>query len=272
MRTHKFIWTKRLSRIQVLKISRICNHIGSLQLLGLTFLCLYGCAHDSKNDCVDTRILITHEKIFSPDSSAFIIKYSFDHGALGACCNSTSVLRESDSLCKISTFNLPANFENFRWESNDVISAEIQMLSSLQKRTIEESKIEFVNGFKLKKTCFNKIDSDDVRKEIQRLKNASKTYELVAYEYKSRPLLQDSVIHLSVIPKGSKIPRYGNFYIIKDKLYGQIKGIEWVDDVTIKIIINDSPLTYRQIEYYKIDEPYKYASVVKRIKTIINYF
>lgn len=163
-------------------------------------------------------------------------------------------------------FNIPPEFENISWLSNDSIRADIQLISRFQKRTVQASKVSSVNGVKLKKNYFSKISHQDSVIRIERQPNPSGQLALVFYEYGSRPFLDDSLLHISVVPKGRSIPLYGNLYIIQERLYNQIKKIEWTGEKAIRITINNSRSTYDQLRFYEIDEPYEYAEIALELK------
>lgn len=233
----------------------------------IAFLVLLACDSEvSKSKCRDLSNLLIFDKTFSTDSSVYLIRYSFDEGAFGSCCNQTSIMKTSDSLCLIEMYNVPSEFKNLKLLSNNTISAEIQLISNLQARTIKASKIDSINGVLLNKKYFNKITYQDSIIRIERLSSPNGKFELVSYEYQSRPFLDDSLLHISVVPKGERIPLYGNLYIIKERLYDQVKKIEWAGEKSIRITINNTPITYRQLQFNEINEPYSYPSLALEIK------
>ena len=128
----------------------------------LAFLILInGCSMTNKDECIDITNLIIYEQTYSPDSSKYLTRFSFDEGAFGSCCNQISILKSTDSLCHLRKFILPGIYENPIWISNEEITVDIRMIRHLTAKgnfdpSRPELEIEKINGITLRKNFFNK--------------------------------------------------------------------------------------------------------------------
>ena len=78
-------------------------------------------------------------------------------------------------------------------------------------------------------------------------------------------------MHISISNKNDEIPLYGNLYITDQKLFNKIEDIVWVNTNKLKIIIKESPTTYKRIDYCKIIEPLDNFDIIRKIKVEIEY-
>jgi hypothetical protein len=165
-----------------------------------------------------TEVLITDTdyveeyREFSPDSSMLLISYSLDLGAFGYGQAGTAILKVSDTTKDLRQFSIPNTLTKIKWMDNKTISAQYDILPSIrtgQKNEIENLK---VNDVTIKVSPFDYI-SRDYHLEIEhRETSPNGQWELVAYRYlKDRSNL--NLIHISVIPVGGQIPKYGNYFI-----------------------------------------------------------
>ena len=95
--------------------------------------------------------------------------------------------------------------------------------------------------------------------------------ELVCYEYEHRERLDDSIMHISILPIGEPIPRYGNLYIIQERIYGNILKLEWLNDKSICLTLPEGDRFFRQIEFNEIEKTIDYPLVVSEIEKKVKY-
>ena len=245
-------------------------------LISFFTLSLFSCNVENTVSLIDVDALIIHEKIYSPDSSKYLIRYSLDEGALGSCCNRTSILKSLDSLKEITNHIIPFVFENLTWQNNNELYAEIRMLPYLTMRgnfdpTFPELKVSTVNDVKINKTFYNKVLQTDSRKILLKKLSPSKELELIWYTYKPRKYLNDSITHISIIPTGNQIPLNGNLYIIGKNLNNQIKSINWVSINSISFYITKGPKYYGQLDFCEVSKTTSYQKIVNGIKKEIYY-
>lgn len=220
--------------------------------------------------------LIVYEKNYSSDSTKYLIRFSYDEGAFGSCCNQTSILKITDSLTSLNDFIIPSVFDNPTWVNENEVKVDIHMFQLLRARgnfdpALPDLKIDKINDVSLRKNYINLITENDQEMiKFSRISPNDK-FVLIGYEYESNVNLEDSVLHISVIPKGEKIPNYGNLYIVTSRMYNQIDSIDWITNDSINVKIREKDKNYGQIESCEIYKTTSYPEIIKNIKKVITY-
>ncbi len=179
---------------------------------------------------------VENDRQVSPDSSMLLISYSLDLGAFGYGQAGTAILKLSDTTKNLREFTIPNTLTRVKWIDNENVSAQFDILPSLRTGDKVELKDIEVNGIKVKVSALDYIDKDD-RKEIEhRELSPNGQFELVAYRYlKDRSNL--NFIHISVIPAGGQIPKYGN-YLIADMQSDYVLYGTWTEKNELKFYSN----------------------------------
>jgi hypothetical protein len=114
-------------------------------------------------------------------------------------------------------------------------------------------------GIKVKVSALDYIDKDD-RQEIEhREVSPNGQFELVAYRHlKDRSNL--NFIHISVIPVGGQIPKYGN-YLIADMQSDYVLYGTWTDKNELKFYSNSQYSDLIQYYFVKDREEINYEIV-----------
>lgn len=166
---------------------------------------------------------VEFNRAFSPDYSMVLIHYGIDIGALGYAEAGTAILKLQDTTKNLRDFSLPKTLTRVKWRDNKTISAQLDIIPSLRTGEKIELNDQEINGINIKVSALDYIDEDAHLKIEHQEISPNNKFELVAYRY-----LKDShnlnFIHVSVIPVGEQIPKYGN-YLIADRqsdyaLYG----------------------------------------------------
>ncbi len=187
---------------------------------------------------------------FSPDSSMLLINYSLDLGAFGYGQSGTAILKLSDTTKNLRDFSLPNTLTRLKWLDNQNISAQFDILPSLrsgEKNTLTDKEI---NGVKIKVSALDYIDKDDHLEIEHRELAPNGQFELVAYRYlKDRSNL--NFIHISIIPVGGQIPKYGN-YLIADMQSDYVLNGTWTEKNQLKFYSNSQYSDL--IQYYLVND------------------
>lgn len=197
---------------------------------------------------------------FSPDSSMLLINYSLDLGAFGYGQSGTAILKLSDTIKNLRDYSLPNTLTRLKWLDNQTISAQFDILPSLRtgvKITLTDKEI---NGVKIKVSALDYMDKDDHLEIEHREISPNGQFELVAYRYlKDRSNL--NFIHISVIPIGGQIPKYGN-YLIADMQSDYVLNGTWTEKNELKFYSNSQYSDL--IQYYLVydREKVKYEIVI----------
>jgi hypothetical protein len=187
---------------------------------------------------------------FSPDSSMLLVNYSLDLGAFGYGQSGTAILKLSDTTKNLRNFSLPNTLTRLKWLDNETISAQFDILPSLrsgEKITLTDKEI---NGVKIKVSALDYIDKDDHLEIEHRELAPNGQFELVAYRYlKDRSNL--NFIHISIIPVGGQIPKYGN-YLIADMQSDYVLNGTWTEKNELKFYSNSQYSDL--IQYYLVKD------------------
>lgn len=187
---------------------------------------------------------------FSPDSSMLLINYGIDLGAFGYGQSGTAILKLSDTTKNLRDFSLPNTLTRLKWLDNQTISAKFDILPSLRVGEKTNLTDKEINGIKIKVSALDYIDKDDHLEIEHRELSPNGQFELVAYRYlKSRRNL--NFIHISVIPVGEKIPKYGN-YFIADMQSDYILYGTWGKDNELEFYSNTQ--YFDLIQYYLVKD------------------
>ena len=218
----------------------------------LTLVLLSSCnLYDRKEDVLMTdQDYVENYREFSPDSSMLLINYSLDLGAFGYGQAGTAILKLSDTTKNLRDFCLPNTLTRLKWLDNQTISAQFDILPSL--RTGEKIALtdKEINGVKIKVSSLDYIDKDDHLEIEHRELSPNGQFELVAYRYlKDRSNL--NFIHISIIPVGGRIPKYGN-YLIADMQSDYVLNGTWTDKNELKFYSNSQYADL--IQYYLVKD------------------
>lgn len=187
---------------------------------------------------------------FSPDSSMLLINYSLDLGAFGYGQSGTAILKLSDTTKNLREFSLPNTLTRLKWIDNKIISAQFDILPSLrsgEKITLTDKEI---NGVKIKVSAWDNIDKDDHLEIEHRELSPNGQFELVVYRYlKDRSSL--NFIHISIIPAGGQIPKYGN-YLIADMQSDYVLNGTWTEKN--ELIFYSNSQYSDLIQYYLVND------------------
>lgn len=218
----------------------------------LTLVILSSCnLYDRKEEVFMTdQDYVENYREFSPDSSMLLVNYSLDHGAFGYGQSGTAILKLSDTTKNLRDFSLPNTLTRLKWLDNETISAQFDILPSLrsgEKITLTDKEI---NGVKIKVSALDYIDKDDHLEIEHRELAPNGQFELVAYRY-----LKDSsnlnFIHISIIPVGGQIPKYGN-YLIADMQSDYVLNGTWTEKNELKFYSNSQYSDL--IQYYLVKD------------------
>lgn len=210
--------------------------------------------YDRKEEVFITdQDFVENDRQFSPDSSMLLINYSIDLGAFGYGQAGTAILKLSDTTKNLREFTLPNTLTRVKWIDNKNVSAQFDILPSVRTGEKVELKDFEINGIDVKVSALDYIDKDD-RQEIEhREVSPNGQFELVAYRYlKDRSNL--NFIHISVIPIGGQIPKYGN-YLIADMQSDYVLYGTWTEKNELKFYSNNRYSDL--IQYYLVKDRVK---------------
>jgi hypothetical protein len=105
-----------------------------------------------------------------------------------------------------------------------------------------------INGVKIKVSSYDYIEPNSEQIIEHRETSPNGKYELVAYRYVN-DIHNLNFIHVSVIPAGGQIPKYGN-YLIADMQSDYVLNGKWDNDNTIIFYSNN--LYTDMVQYYLV--------------------
>ena len=214
----------------------------------LTFL--FGCvSYDRKSEVFKSdKDFVEFWRERSPDSSMLLLSYGIDQGALGTGNAGTAVLKLSDTTKNLRLFTLSNSFNRFQWLDNTTVSAKYDTIPFVRSGEPSNFKDTAVNGVEIKVSSYDYIEPNSNRIIEHQETSPSGQYELVAYRY-VRDIHNLNFIHVSIIPRGQKIPKYGN-YLIADMHSDYILNGKW--DNNNSLIFYSNNLYADMIQYYLV--------------------
>ena len=215
------------------------------------FTILFSCnLYDRKEEVLLTdEDYVENYREFSPDSSMVLINYSLDLGAFGYGQAGTAVLKMTDTLNNIRNYTLPNTLSRVKWIDNQNISAKFDILPLLRSGDNIELKNEEINNIKIKVTALDYIEKDDHLEIEHKEISPNGNFQLVAYRYlKNSSNL--NFIHVSIIPVGEQIPKYGN-YLIADMQSDYVLFGNWTKTNEIEFYSNSNYADL--IQYYLVN-------------------
>lgn len=232
----------------------------------LALLILFNsCLHldDRKKEVFTTDSdYVEFERLISPDSSALILNYGIDLGALGYGRAGTAVLKMNDTLKDLRQFTLANTLTEVRWTNVNTVSAKFDIIPSIRMGENLSLKDTSVNGIHL--LISPKNDASDSLVIEHRETSPNGKYELIAYRY-IRERDNISPIHVSIIPAGANIPKYGNYYI-GERESDYVLGGSWSKENNVIFYSNNQ--FDGMIEYYFVQNrpAVKYSVIVNDSK------
>jgi hypothetical protein len=220
-----------------------------IYLLKLTILCSCNLYDRNEDVLITDKDLVENYREFSPDSCMVLINYSIDLGAFGYGQSGTAILKLSDTTKNLRDFSLPNTLTNVKWLDNKNISAKFDILPSLRKGEKITLKEKEINGVKIKVSALDYIENDNHLEIEHKETSPNGQFELIAYRYlKDRRNL--NFIHISVIPFGEQIPKYGN-YLIADMQSDYVFYGAWSKDNKLEFYTNSQYSDL--VQYYLVE-------------------
>ncbi|MBC9915584.1 hypothetical protein [Chitinophaga varians] len=171
-----------------------------------------------------------YSKRYSPDSSKYLLAYNRAFGGAwdGGRDWYLTVMKATDSVYEAEKFRVLSNqdIDSLYWKGNDTL-----VIHEKYEHYIGRGKSAFgSNLFKINDAYIQIVQKDPVnsaytRKIYYREVSPSGRYELVVYRY-VKPQNHYYPLHVSVIPKGDSLPKFGNFFISRYE-NDCINGIKW---------------------------------------------
>jgi hypothetical protein len=222
----------------------------------LTLIIFTSCdLYDRKKEVYLTdKDYVENSREYSPDSSMLLISYSIDLGALGYGQTGTAILSLSDTTKNLREFTIPNTLTKVKWIDNKTISAHFDIIPSLRIGEKVELKDIEVNGIEVKVSAFDYIDKDYYLEIEHREVSPNGQFELIAYRY-LRDRRNLNFIHISIIPTGEQIPKYGN-YLIADMQSDYVLYGTWTEKNELEFFSNS--LYSDLIQYYLVTDRPKF--------------
>jgi hypothetical protein len=207
---------------------------------------------------------VEFDRQYSPDSSMMLLNYGVDLGALGYGHAGIAVLKLSDTTKNLRLYMLPNSFDRYQWLDNKTVSAKYDTIPFVRNGKSSNFKDTEVNGVKVRVSAYDFIQPNSKRIIEHQETSPNGQYELVAYRY-----VNDghnlNFIHVSVIPSGGQIPKYGN-YIIADIQSDYVLNGKWDSDNTLIFYSNN--LYADMVQYYLVhDHPNIKYKIINDDKT-----
>lgn len=188
------------------------------------------------------------DRQYSPDSSMLLLNYGIDQGAFGYGHAGTAVLKLSDTTKNLRLFSLPNSFNRVKWVDNKTVSAKYDTIPFVRSGEQTNSKDTEINGIKVIVSSYDYIEPTAQQIVEYRETSPNGQYELVAYRY-----MNDkhnlNFIHVSIIPAGGQIPKYGN-YLIADMQSDYVLNGKWDKDNSLIFYSNN--LYADMVQYYLV--------------------
>lgn len=174
---------------------------------------LSSCLYNDRPDEVylSDRDFVENSRLFSPDSSMVALDYSIDLGAFGSGRRGTAIFKSSDIHLDLSQFTLSQEYLDVKWVNDKTVSARIDIIPNLRAGKKTEIRDTQINGVYVKVFPYDSTEPNDTLNIINSRISPNGKYELVCYRYSGLDRL--GFLNVSVIKKGDKLPRYGNYFI-----------------------------------------------------------
>jgi hypothetical protein len=155
-------------------------------------------------------------RIYSPDSTKMLVRYSYIQGAWdGGRTSFTTILNAMDSIpsSAIGYSWSSLDFDDIYWKGNDtvILQEKYTDFMSSGKSNLRDT---VINNVFVKVVQKDPIDSSYTRKIFYYQTSPDGKYDLAVYRY-MKSAYRYYFLNISIIDKGDSIPKYGNFYISK---------------------------------------------------------
>jgi len=201
---------------------------------------------------------------YSPNKKMLLINYSIDLGAFGYGQCGTAILKTSDTAKNLKKYTVGNKYIRLKWIDNNTINSKIDVLDNIRNaENIVVKNIEF-NKIKIIVDKLDYIENDYHLEVVKSETSPNGKYEMVAYRYlKNRQNI--NFIHISIIKKGKKIPKYGNYYI-GDNVSDYILGGNWNKKNELNFYSNKQYSENIQYYFVKNRKQIKYNIIIDENK------
>jgi hypothetical protein len=177
-------------------------------------------------------------RVYSPDSSNYLMTYEYEQGAWdGDRISLTTILNKKESFVqgKYPSYS-SLYFDKIYWKGNDTIIGEEKFTEFInQKSSVKDTTW---NGLVFKIIHKAPIDSSFTRKIIYKETSPDKKFDLIVYRY----IKNENgyyFLNISIVNKNDSIPKYGNFYVSR-YAFDCFTDIKWDKANTLDIKVSSS--------------------------------
>ena len=193
-------------------------------------------------------------RIYSPDSSKFILKYQYVQGAWdGGRTWSATILNKGDSVdpknIRFSYTNW--DFDRIYWKNGDTIILEEKFTEFIAngKSSLKDT---ILGGVTIHIIQQDPIDSSYTRKMFYQRTSPDGKYELYVYRY-VKPENGNYFLNISVVKTGDSLPKFGNFYVSRYN-FDCFTDIKWDSASELDIKASES-CYYSFVDYLVRNRP-----------------
>jgi hypothetical protein len=179
-----------------------------------------------------------------------LLNYGIDQGAFGYGHAGTAILKLSDTTKNLRLFTLPNSFNRVQWIDNKTVSAKYDTIPFVRSGEPANFKDTEMNGINVIVSSYDYIEPTAQQRVEHRETSPNSQYELVAYRY-INDVHNLNFIHVSIIPAGGQIPRYGN-YLIADMQSDYVLNGKWDSNNTLIFYSNN--LYTDMVQYYLVHD------------------
>ncbi len=193
--------------------------------------------------------VIVLDNAVSPDGRHVAVTYRYDIGALGYSEAVAAVLPADRMDGNLNAYALPRGFKAIGWNPDGALVVRVNILPYVHSREEIEMTSPEAHGVRLSlvKEDFLGTGPPQV---VKRERSPDGRRELVAYRYTRSS--KNVFIHLSVVPAGEPVPRYGNIYFA-DYVTDGIYDARWTSQDAIAVSSNSKWSDYAKALFVKQD-------------------
>jgi hypothetical protein len=190
--------------------------------------------------------LVELKRIDYGDKSMVFYQYASEAENLN-----TAMILVADKDEKID-FRNQAYFSNIDldtiyWQNKDTIIAAEKFINYVVRgKSNYKDSVYFINGVTIRIVRMDPVDSTSVRESLLKQLSPDNSQELYVFRY-THPLGKYSILNVSIIPVGTSLSKYGNFYVGKSD-FDCIRDVRW--DSIGDFSISASPNCYYGFDEY----------------------
>lgn len=202
----------------------------------VAFIFCLGVLFSCNDDQTSKDAFVELKRVYSPDGAKYLLFYQYAAAAEDSNTALILIVQKDEEIdLRNQSYFSNVDLDTIYWLNKDTVLAVEKYINFLNKgKSNYKESVYPMNSAIVKIAKLDPVDTTFTREELFKQRSPNGQQELVVFKY-NKPQSTYSILNVSVLDAGSKLEKYGNFYVGKAD-FDCIRDIRWdsIGDFAIK--------------------------------------